>query len=211
MSAVLAQGSSGDAALGVLRVATPGAWAEHAAREWRTLLVDHANCEKKAASTALALMFAYPQDVSLSLAMARLAREELRHFEQVLKLMQRLGVPVSHLGPGRYAGGLRAQVMASEPQRKRDLLLTGALIEARSCERFEIVAPLLPEPLGEFYRGLAASERRHAGLYLELAEAAAGASGMAPLHARLGQLAEVEARLVLDADPVFRFHSGTPA
>ncbi len=63
------------------------AWAEAAARRWQLLLVDHANCEKKAASTALALMFAYPEDRALSLAMARLAREELRHFEQVQKLM----------------------------------------------------------------------------------------------------------------------------
>ncbi|MET0280921.1 MAG: tRNA isopentenyl-2-thiomethyl-A-37 hydroxylase MiaE [Steroidobacteraceae bacterium] len=199
------------AALGVLRAATPRAWAEHAARQWRTLLVDHANCEKKAASTALALMFAYPEDQPLSLAMARLAREELRHFEQVLKLMQRLGVPASHLGPGRYAAALRSQVASSEPQRKRDLLLIGALIEARSCERFETVAPLLPEPLADFYQGLAASERRHAGLYLELAEAAAGPSGLAPLHARLAQLAQIEAGLVIDPDAVFRFHSGTPA
>ncbi len=71
---------------------------------WRTLLVDHANCEKKAASTALALMFAYPEDRALCLALARLAREELRHFEQVQKLMARLAVPARRLSPGRYAG-----------------------------------------------------------------------------------------------------------
>jgi tRNA-(ms[2]io[6]A)-hydroxylase len=196
----------------VLQAATPAAWAVHAAREWRTLLVDHANCEKKAASTALALMFAYPEDRALSLAMARLAREELRHFEQVQKLMQQLDVPATRMGPGRYAGALRARVATADPARKRDLLLTGTLIEARSCERFEVVAPLLPEPLGSFYQGLAASERRHAGLYLELA-AAGIESGeqLSALHARLAELAAVEARLVLDPDPEFRFHSGVPA
>jgi tRNA-(ms[2]io[6]A)-hydroxylase len=196
----------------MLQAATPRSWAEHAAREWRTLLVDHANCEKKAASTALALMFAYPEDQSLSLAMARLAREELRHFEQVQKLMQQLGVPVTRLSPGRYAGALRSQVDTGEPRRKRDLLLVGALIEARSCERFEVVAPLLPGQLAQFYAGLAESERRHAGLYLGLAEARAGsAAELEAMQARLQQLAAFEAQLVHDPDPEFRFHSGAPA
>ncbi len=89
------------AAAEFLRAATPAAWAEAAARDWQLLLVDHANCEKKAASTALALMFAYPEDRALSLAMARLAREELRHFEQVLKLMRELDVPMTRLAPSR--------------------------------------------------------------------------------------------------------------
>jgi len=195
----------------MLRAATPQAWAEHAAREWRTLLVDHANCEKKAASTALALMFAYPEDRALSLAMARLAREELRHFEQVQKLMQQLGVAMTRLPPGRYAGALRARLATGEPQRKLDLLLAGALIEARSCERFETLAPLLQEPLAQFYAALAESERRHAGLYLELARGAmpAGTSEQA-LQARLEELAGFEASLVLQPDAQFRFHSGVP-
>jgi len=194
----------------MLQAATPRAWAEHAARQWRALLVDHANCEKKAASTALALMFAYPEDRALSLAMARLAREELRHFEQVQKLMQQLEVPMTRMSPGRYAGALRTQLATSEPQRKLDLLLAGALIEARSCERFEVVAPLLHEPLREFYAALAESERRHAGLYLELAERVAGESGLA-VSARLAELAAFEANLVQEPDPHFRFHSGLPA
>jgi tRNA-(ms[2]io[6]A)-hydroxylase len=200
------------AAAHFLRAATPAAWAEAAARDWRLLLVDHANCEKKAASTALALMFAYPEDLALSLAMARLAREELRHFEQVQKLMRELQVPMTRLAPGRYAGKLRTQLRASEPDRKRDLLLAGALIEARSCERFEVLAPLLPEPLAGFYAGLAESERRHAGLYVELAEAAAPAEAESgALRARLDELAGFEARLVLEPDKELRFHSGPPA
>ena len=202
--------AGGEPERGILRAATPRAWCEHAVREWRTLLVDHANCEKKAASTALALMFAYPDDRPLSLAMARLAREELRHFEQVQKLMQRLDVPTQRLAPGRYAGALRAQLAVTEPQRKLDLLLSGALIEARSCERFEALAPLLHEPLAEFYAALAESERRHASLYLELAEAAAPPGARAGLQARLEALAIAEAKLVEDPDPQFRFHSGMP-
>lgn len=198
--------------LDVLRVPTPEAWARHAAREWRQLLVDHANCEKKAASTALALMFAYPEDRGLSLAMARLAREELRHFEQVQKLMQQLDVPMTRLPPGRYAGGLRSQLANGEPLRQRDLLLAGALIEARSCERFEVLQPWLQPPLADFYGGLAESERRHAGLYLELAlERTPDESGRELLLKRLAELAQVEATLVSEPDPEFRFHSGVPA
>ncbi len=202
--------AAGTPGTGILHAPTPRAWCEHAAREWRTLLVDHANCEKKAASTALALMFAYPEDRPLSLAMARLAREELRHFEQVQKLMQRLDVPMQRLAPGRYAGALRARLAPAEPQRKLDLLLSGALIEARSCERFEALGPLLHEPLAEFYAALAQSERRHASLYLDLAEAAAPQT-QATLQARLAELAAVEAQLIAEPDAQFRFHSGVPA
>lgn len=195
----------------ILCVATPEAWARHAATEWQLLLADHANCEKKAASTALALMFAYPEDRALCLALARLAREELRHYEQVQKLMSSMDVPVQRLSPGRYASALRAQVANHEPQRKRDLLLSGALIEARSCERFEAVAPLLPEPMAVFYSGLAESERRHAGLYLDLARAGAkGHADEAELGKRLAELAIVEAGLITSPDPLFRFHSGVP-
>jgi tRNA-(ms[2]io[6]A)-hydroxylase len=196
----------------MLKAATPEAWARHAAREWRTLLIDHANCEKKAASTALSLMFAYPEDRALSMAMSRLAREELRHFEQVQKMMQKLGVAMTRLAPGRYAGALRKHLAVNEPWRKLDLLLSGALIEARSCERFEVLVPLLQEPLADFYAGLAESERRHADLYVELARAALppGATEET-LQGRLDQLAQAEAALVLEPDEQFRFHSGVPA
>lgn len=196
----------------MLKAATPLAWAKHAARHWQQLLVDHANCEKKAASTALALMFAYPEDIALCQALARLAREELRHFEQVQKLMQRLGVPVLRLSPGRYAGALRARLATSEPQRKLDLLLCGALIEARSCERFETLAPHLAPPLADFYADLARSERRHAGLYLQLALAAQCDARLDAklVYARLEELATLEAALISEADPEFRFHSGVP-
>jgi tRNA-(ms[2]io[6]A)-hydroxylase len=197
--------------LGILRVATPQAWVLHAVREWRLLLADHANCEKKAASTALAFMFAYPEDRPLCMALARLAREELRHYEQVQKLMMQLEVPLQRMGPGRYAGSLRARLATGEPKRKRDLLLAGALIEARSCERFEALAPLLPEPVAAFYAGLAESERRHAGLYLELAQAGlASDSEAAALAQRLAELATFEAQLIASPDPQFRFHSGVP-
>jgi tRNA-(ms[2]io[6]A)-hydroxylase len=196
----------------ILQAETPMPWAEYAARNWQQLLIDHANCEKKAASTALALMFAYPEDTALCQALARLAREELRHFEQVQQMMAKLAVPVRRLSPGRYAGQLRAELRINEPERKLDLLLCGALIEARSCERFEVLAPLLPLPLSSFYADLARSEKRHAGLYLGLARTAQQAAGLsaAYLESRLSKLATAEAELILAADSEFRFHSGVP-
>jgi len=198
--------------LQVLKAATPQSWALHAARHWQQLLVDHANCEKKAASTALSLMFAYPEDTALCQALARLGREELRHFEQVQQMMARLGVPVRRLPPGRYAGELRAALSNHEPQRKLDLLLCGALIEARSCERFEVVAPHLDEPMSVFYADLARSEKRHAGMYLDFARATQRAANLADTYfdARLSRLAELEAQLILRGDVDFRFHSGVP-
>lgn len=195
----------------ILRAPTSPAWFDAAVARWPELLRDHANCEKKAASTALALLFAYPEDRALTQKLSRLAREELRHFEQVERMMIRLDVRTTRLAPGRYASGLRARVNRDEPLRKLDLMLCGALIEARSCERFEVLAPLLPEPLGSFYAGLAESERRHAGLYLELATQSARSAGeRAWLRPRLHELAQVEAALVTGVDGEFRFHSGPP-
>jgi tRNA-(ms[2]io[6]A)-hydroxylase len=200
----------------ILAAATSEAWVRLAVLRWGELLVDHANCEKKAASTALALMFSYPEDRRLATRLARLAREELRHFEQVDKLMQQLDVPMQRLPAGRYAAELRRALATSEPQRKVDLMIAGALIEARSCERFERLAPHLLAPLGSFYADLAVAERRHHELYLELAREAAAAiepepdAARAYVAARLGELAAIEAELATRPDACFRFHSGTP-
>jgi tRNA-(ms[2]io[6]A)-hydroxylase len=199
----------------ILLAPTPASWVDHAVEHWRELLVDHANCEKKAASTALALMFAYPEDRKLSSALSRLAREELRHFEQVQRVMDTLGVPHVRQKPGRYGAGLRAVTRTSDPGRKLDLMLVGALIEARSCERFRLLAPRLPAPLAEFYATLATSEARHFELYLGLAEDVETSAPSADLHPqerarRLQTLAEQEAALATAPDHAFRFHSGAP-
>jgi tRNA 2-(methylsulfanyl)-N6-isopentenyladenosine37 hydroxylase len=192
----------------LLLAPTPSRWFDVAAERWRELLLDHANCEKKAASTALSLIFTYADDMALTDRLSRLAREELRHFEQVQKLMQELKVPFMRLQPSRYADGLRARVSRSEPARLIDLLLCGVLIEARSCERFEGLAPRLDEPLRSFYGGLAVSEARHQALYLRMVEQRAGGlDWRRHLHA----LAEVEADLATSRDAQFRFHSGEPA
>src|SRR6201994_2019648 len=101
--------------MSILGAPTPEVWVAAAVERWRELLVDHANCEKKAASTALSLIFAYPEDHALTLAVSRRAREELRHFEQVQKMMLALGVDFERMQPGRYASKLRGALRTVEP------------------------------------------------------------------------------------------------
>ena len=168
------------------------------------------NCELKAASTALGFLYRYPERTALAQRMSRLAREELRHFEQVRTIMDDMQVPFERLTASRYAGGLRETVRDEEPLKLLDMLLIGALIEARSCERFARLAPRLPERLARFYRGLLASEARHFEHYLGFALTETGVS-RAELYARLAELKVVEGSLITAPDPRFRFHSGPPA
>jgi tRNA 2-(methylsulfanyl)-N6-isopentenyladenosine37 hydroxylase len=188
----------------ILRAPTPPAWVEQAVRSWPQLLLDHANCEKKAASTALALMFTYPEDRPLALALSRVAREELRHFEQVVRAMDTLGVVFARQRPGRYAQQLRGALRSADPGRKVDLLLMSALIEARSAERFALLAPRLPAPLARLYGDLMSAEGRHFALYLDLA----GTAAPEEWRVRLAVLAAREAELATAPDTTLRFHSG---
>jgi tRNA-(ms[2]io[6]A)-hydroxylase len=193
----------------LLRVATPSAWVLEAAASRDLLLLDHANCEKKAASTAIALMFAYAEDLELADRMSRLAREELRHYEQVGKLLRSLEVAPRRLAPGRYAARLRRLVASSEPQREIDLMICGAFIEARSCERFQALAATIGAPLDALFGGLHAAESRHYRVYLDLARRAAERSGRErEIGARIAQFAQLEAELITTPDDLFRFHSG---
>jgi tRNA-(ms[2]io[6]A)-hydroxylase len=193
----------------LLRVPTPAAWVEAACASPDVLLIDHANCEKKAASTALALMFAYAEDLELTDKMSRLAREELRHYEQVAKLIRKLEVAPLRLAPGRYAERLRRLVAKAEPLREVDLMICGAFIEARSCERFAALAQAIGAPLQDLFEGLHNAESRHYRVYLDLARRAAKRAG-ASLEARVDAFAVLEADLITQPDPVFRFHSGPP-
>ena len=193
----------------LLRVPTPAAWVEAACASPDVLLIDHANCEKKAASTALALMFAYAEDLDLTDKMSRLAREELRHYEQVAKLIRQLKVAPLRLAPGRYAERMRRLVAKAEPLREVDLMICGAFIEARSCERFAVLAEAIGPPLKDLFQGLHSAESRHYRVYLDLARRAAKRAG-ASLEARVDAFAALEADLITQPDPVFRFHSGPP-
>jgi tRNA-(ms[2]io[6]A)-hydroxylase len=197
------------AELGLLSAATPSAWLEQACALPEVLLIDHANCEKKAASTALSLMFAYAEDLDLAARMSRLAREELRHYEQVAKLMGALKIVPQRLAPGRYAARMRRLVSTREPQREVDLMICGAFIEARSCERFAALGKTINAPMSELFRGLHEAEARHYLVYLRLAERAAARAGI-DLQPRIEAFAALEAQLITSPDLKFRFHSGVP-
>ena len=196
-------------ALQFLPCATPDAWFEAALANQEVLLIDHANCEKKAAATAMSLMYRYTTRTELLLKMSRLAREELLHFQQVVEILAARQIGYLRLSPSRYASGLRSLIAEDERHKLIDTLVVGAFIEARSCERFAGLAPRLDDRLQRFYRGLLHSEARHFQDYLELASGYTDSAE--ELQARIDAFAEKEAELVLSPDTEFRFHSGPPA
>ena len=185
---------------------TPQRWIDHAIENQDILLIDHAHCEKKAASTAMTLMFRYVDRPDLLKKMSRLAREELIHFEQVLELLQARGIEYCHMDSSGYAGGMRKNVRNHEPARLIDTLIVGAFIEARSCERFAKIAPYLDDVLAKFYRSLLKSEGRHYQDYLCLAREYAGE----PIDERIEVFRQAERLLIESEDNLFRFHSGVP-
>ena len=192
-----------------LDVPTPESWLDAAGNRIPEMLLDHANCELKAASTALGFLYRYPDRTALAQRMSRLAREELRHFEQVRSIMAEMDIPFERLSAARYASALRDCVRPDEPGKLLDMLLVGALIEARSCERFAMIAPRLPARLCKFYSGLLASEARHFEHYIAFARSECDIP-KSEVDRRLAELKQVEAALITDPDPEFRFHSGTP-
>ena len=184
---------------------TERAWVVRALAHLDEILVDHAHCEKKAASTALSLLFKYPDREVLLAPLSRLAREELVHFETVLGALTARGIPFRHQRPSPYAAALMQAVRAHEPVRLVDTLLCSALIEARSCERMRLLADALDDgALADLYRGLLASEARHHHAYVELATA------LAPdveVRARLRELALHEAAVLAAAPDMPRLHA----
>jgi tRNA 2-(methylsulfanyl)-N6-isopentenyladenosine37 hydroxylase len=152
-----------------LKRETPASWAEGAVADLAPILLDHAHCEKKAASTAINLIFKYQHDAGLMRPLSALAREELEHFERMLDVLASERIPFAPLPPSPYAGRLYAAVRPSEPERLLDTLLVCALIEARSCDRMARLVPVLPPALASVYRDLLASEARHHATYVDLA------------------------------------------
>lgn len=185
---------------------SPPEWVDWALNNQDLMLVDHAHCEKKAASTAMSLMYRYVERDALLHKMSRLAREELLHFEQVHNIMRARNVEYVHLSASRYAEGLRKNIRTHEPARLIDTLIVGAFVEARSCERFAALAPHLDDELKKFYLSLLKSEARHFEDYLMLAEEYAQES----IDGRVELFREVECKLILEADDEFRLHSGPP-
>ncbi|AWD69159.1 MULTISPECIES: tRNA-(ms[2]io[6]A)-hydroxylase [Acinetobacter] len=200
--------------IGFLGCETPKAWLDEALQNLEILMQDHANCEKKAASTAMNLMFRYSFFVDLQVKLAQLVREEMLHYEQVLEFMNKRGQQWTGLSAGRYAGGLRKEIRTYEPEALIDVLVIGAFVEARSCERFYALAPYVDEELGRYYRYLLKSESRHFEDYLALAMDVAKTAKLKnpkeDIQARIEHIREVEKNLILSPDDMFRFHSGVP-
>ena len=186
---------------------TPNEWLEAAQSNIDVLLIDHANCEKKAASTALNLMYRYVEEGDLLLRLSALAREELRHFEQVVAILVKRDITYRQLSSARYAGELRKLVRTHEPARLIDLMVVSGVVEARSCERFERLMTVLDEELASFYSSLWRSEARHCGDYLGFAKKR-DPEGFA---SRLKKVIECDEALITSKDQAFRFHSGIPA
>ena len=193
---------------------TPKAWLDEALNNLPLLMQDHANCEKKAAGTAMNLMFRYSFFTDLQIKLAQLVREEMLHYEQVLEFMSKRGQEWKGLSAGRYAGGLRKEIRTYEPEALLDVLVIGACVEARSCERFYALALLVDDELGRYYRYLLKSESRHYEDYLALAlDVAKTAKLKDPeedIQQRIELIREVEKDLILTPDKTFRFHSGVP-
>jgi tRNA-(ms[2]io[6]A)-hydroxylase len=188
-----------------LASSTDPAWTSRALAHLDEILVDHAHCEKKAASTAMSLLFRYPERPALALALSELAREELTHFERVVGLLAARGVALCHQRPGSYAAGLLAAVRPTEPERLVDTLLCMALIEARSYERMQLLAEECSDPaVAALYGELLASEARHHATYVELAALVAAP---ASVEARLGELAAHEAAVLAAVAPLPRLHA----
>lgn len=190
-----------------LQCATPKQWVNSAINNLTQILVDHAHCEKKAASSAISIIYRYVDKPMLLQKMSKLAREELRHFEQVLSILQKRNITFEYLEPSNYAAELRKYCRTTEPGRLIDHLIISAYIEARSCERFAILAPYLDDELSRFYQGLLNAEARHFADYLQLAQQYSKSS----IDERVKFFGKIEARFISSPDSEIRFHSGIPA
>ncbi len=188
-----------------LASATRSDWLPEALENIDAILLDHAHCEKKAASTAVGMLFRYADRHALMTPLSELAREELRHFEQVLRVIESRGNRFERMLPSTYAGRLCAAIRRTEPERMLDHLLCGALIEARSCERMQLLAEALEEPaLRRLYSGLLASEARHHQMYVDLA---AQYAGLSTAIERLEELSQHEAEVLSKPAGPIRMHS----
>lgn len=193
--------------MATLQLASPtsAAWIDQAIRHLDLILLDHANCEKKAAGNALSLLFRYPANGRLVETLSPLAREELQHFERVHRHLQRLGIPIKPLSAAPYAGRLNQHLRRSEPEHLLDTLLVAAIIEARSHERLGLLGIHAPDlELRQFYLWLAAAEERHWQLYLDLALEQFPAD---QVQERLDTLLQVEAEILSSLHPEPRVHS----
>lgn len=195
--------------LDFLHTPTPEPWLACAANQLPTLLVDHAHCERKAATTALNFICKYARHEELITIMSPLAREELLHFEKVIKLIKSRNIAFEPMKSSSYAQSMHQHVSKGDYlAHLTDELIIGAIIEARSCERFHALVPWLDDKkLAQFYISLVKAEARHFQDYLRLARL----YSRGPIDERIHYFLNIERGLILANDTVFRFHGGIPA
>ncbi len=188
-----------------LKSATLPEWLPSVRDHVEELLIDHAHCEKKAAGTAMNLIFAYVDRVELVRELKKIVDEELEHFTMVLDLLERRGIRFRRLKPSEYGRKLNDLVRKQEPYKAVDRLLVAALIEARSCERFSILRDGIDDAeLADFYGSLFESEARHHATYVRFAREFADEH---VVRSRLEELAQAEAEILSTVSPVPRMHS----
>lgn len=196
-----------------LTFATPIEWVVRVEADELALLSDHAHCELKAAASAQALIAKNPSRTALVVRLADIAREELEHFAAVVQLLDARGGALGPLQPNPYAEALLARshdgrVCANDARDEQllDRLLVSSLIEARSLERFHLLATHLNDrELADFYRSLIPAESLHQALFRELALSSYPAERVAR---RLETLTAIEGDIVSHLPFAVRMHSG---
>jgi tRNA-(ms[2]io[6]A)-hydroxylase len=188
-----------------LRSDTQSAWIRRVEENLEAVLIDHAHCEKKAAGTALNMVFSYVEHVGVVTRLVEVVKEELDHFRRVLEVIGARGITFRGQPQSPYGQRLGEHVRTQEPGKAVDRCIVAALIEARSCERFLLLRDHLSDPdLAAFYGSLVESEGRHHGLYLRLAEHFAPEE---TVRARFEELALVEASILAEPGPLPRLHA----
>ena len=187
---------------------TPIEWGRAVLAEPLSLLIDHAFLEKKAATNALELLTRWPNDWldGWVEAMTAVARDEVAHLAQVMRILLSRGGRMDRFHRNPYANALRQLVRRGEPSELLDRLLVAALIEIRSCERFSVLAAASTDgELAAFYRTLFLSELGHYRIFLHLARKF---TAQAELDARWNQMLAAEALILAAQEPGPRVHSG---
>lgn len=178
-----------------LRARTGQGWAAVALADFGAFLIDHASCERKAAASALALVSKHSAEPIIAEPMVAVAREELEHFLQVYRLITRRGLVLDKDEKDPYVNDLLKAQRQDPGERLLDRLLISSLIEARSCERFLLVAEAVVEPeLRDFYTHLMRAEAGHHKVFVRVAERLYPAATVA---ARMAELSAHEADVML--------------
>nr|WP_220483097.1 tRNA-(ms[2]io[6]A)-hydroxylase [Rufibacter quisquiliarum] len=184
-----------------LELPTDPRWVNIAEMNIRDILVDHAFCEQKAASSGISLIVKYPDKTRLVEEMTALVAEEWSHFERVLDELKKRGYELGRNRPDEYVVQLSKHIRKGDKRERQlmDHLLVNALIEARSCERFKLLwKNIKDEELQKFYYELMVSEAGHYVSYVKLAKEYMPKE---VVDARLKELLEIEATIIASLEP----------